>query len=242
MAKRKKIGNENWSHYKIKKFTKLANTYYADGTFKGSKIGQEEYIELLKYNRQLVRLSNKRLRELKKAGKDYYAYDSAQKFTKSAFGTTRYKENVTNPNTIRLQILSMQGFLNMKTSTVEGHLIVESNRRNTFRRMFPEMKTTDDDELNGFLRFLGEEPLRSTIFEAGKMISNDLVDLIRGRYMASNAEERDEMKRMFERYRETLSRTELGQDWREYDLGYDELEKYLKTGVDPRKSKENNDT
>lgn len=237
MAKRKRLSNENWSHYKINKFTKLANTYYADGTFKGSKIGQEEYIELLKYNRQLVRLSNKRLRALKKAGKDYYAYDSAQNFTESAFGTTRYKENITNPNTIKLQILSMQRFLNMKTSTVQGHLAVEENRRNKFREMFPEIESTND-ELDGFLRFLGEAPQRSTIFEAGKMMSGGLVDLIRGRYMESNAEQRDEIREMFKRYRETMSRTGLGQSWREYDLGYDELVEYLKTGIDPTKPKE----
>lgn len=240
MAKRKRLSNENWSHYKINKFTKLANLYYANGTFNGSKIGQEEYIELLRYNRQLARLSNKRLRELKKAKKDYYAYDSALNFTQSAFQTTRYKDNITKPNTIKLQILSMQSFLNMKTSTVAGHLSVEENRRNTFRKLFPTMESTDD-ELDGFLRFLGEAPVRSTIFESGKMMSGGLVDLIRGRYMESNAEEIEEIKKMFERYRETQERRALREGWREYDLGYDELVQYLKTGIDPTKPQEGDD-
>ena len=129
----------------------------------------------------------------------------------------------------------MQRFLNYETSTVEGHLAVEERRRTKFREMFPEMNNMDisDAELNGFLRFLGNAPLRSTIFEAGKVTSGGLVDLIRGQYFSDDAEKREEMLNMFERYRLTHESSAIGQSWTTYDLGYDELIEYLKTGEDP---------
>lgn len=229
-VKRKKFENENWTYYKINKLTKSAEHYVY-----GSKNWEQEYKELSTYNRKLARLSNQRLRELKKAGKDYYAYDSAQAFTERAYGTTRFKDKLTEPRDMKMQILAMQRFLNYETSTVEGHLAVEERRRTKFREMFPEMNDMNisDTELNGFLRFLGSAPLRSTIFEAGKVTSGGLVDLIRGQYFSDDADKREEMMKMFERYRLTHESSAIGQSWTTYDLGYDELIEYLKTGEDP---------
>lgn len=229
-VKRKKFENENWTYYKINKLTKAAEHYVY-----GSKNWEEEYKELSTYNRKLARLSNQRLRALKKAKKDYYAYDSALAFTERAYHTTRFKEKLTQPKDMKLQILAMQRFLNYKTSTVEGHLAVEEKRRNTFRGMFPELNTEkiSDEELNNFLRFLGKDALRSTIFEAGKVTSGGLVDLIRGQYFSDDVDKRDEILDMFDRFRLTQESRALGKEWDEYDLGYDELVKYLETGVDP---------
>jgi len=172
---RKKFENENWTYYKIKKLAKGADLYLA-----GSKNWQSEYNELALYNKRLARLANQRLRELKKAKKDYYAYDSAISFTDRMFGTTRYKENLESPNDMKAQILSMQRFLNFETSTVEGHKAVEIRRRDKFRQLFPDVRQATDDELDAFLRFLGKSPVRTTIFESGKGGSGTLVDLIRG--------------------------------------------------------------
>lgn len=225
--RRKKFQNENWSYYKINKLTKASERYLS-----GSRYEKEEYTELSTYNKKLARLANSRLRALKKAGKDYYAYDVAQSFTKRAYKATRYKEKLTDPKAMKLQILSMQRFLNYETSTVEGHLLVEERRRDKFRQLYPSISASDD-ELDNFLRFLGNAPLRSTIFEAGKAISGGMVDLIRGQYFASDAEKRQEMLNMFERYRITHESKAIGVKWTTYDLGYDELVEYLKTGIDP---------
>lgn len=226
-VRRKKFQNENWSYYKINKLTKASERYLS-----GSRHEKEEYTELSIYNKRLARLANSRLRALKKAGKDYYAYDVAQSFTERAYGTTRYKEKLADPKAIKLQILSMQRFLNYETSTVEGHMLVEERRRDKFRQLYPSINASDT-ELDGFLRFLGNAPLRSTIFEAGKAISGGMVDLIRGQYFAGDAEKRQEMLNMFERYRRTHESQAIGMQWTTYDLGYDELVEYLKTGIDP---------
>lgn len=226
-VRRKKFKNENWSYYKINKLSKAGERYLS-----GSKHEKEEYTELATYNRKLARLANNRLRALKKAGKDYYAYDSAQAFTTRAFSTTRYKEKLTNPKDMKLQILSMQRFLNYETSTVEGQERVEARRRETFRQLYPTIESSDE-ELDNFLRFLGSAPLRTTIFEAGKATSGGLVDLIRGQYFSGDAEKRQEILDMFDRYRKTHESQIIGMSWSTYDLGYDELIQYLKTGIDP---------
>ena len=227
-VKRKKFENENWTYYKINKLTKSAEHYVY-----GSKNWEQEYKELSTYNRKLARLSNHRWHALKKAGKDYYAYDSAQAFTERAYGTTRFKEKLTEPKAMKSQILAMQRFLNYETSTIEGHLAVEERRRNTFRKIFPNLAETGDEELNDFLRFLGNDPLRATIFETGKAISGGLVDLIRGQYFSDDIDKREEMLKMFERYRLTREKSTIGEAWTTYDLGYDELVQYLETGEDP---------
>ena len=59
---RKKFQNENWTYHKI---NKLASS--------GDK---SDLKSLTTYNRKLARLANKQLRELKKAGKDYYIGDN----------------------------------------------------------------------------------------------------------------------------------------------------------------------
>ena len=216
---RKKFQNENWTYHKI---NKLASS------------GDKSDLKALKtYNRKLARLANKQLRELKKAGKDYYAYDSAQSFTLRAYNTTRYKDNLSDPKSIKLQILSMQRFLNYETSTVAGHLAVEARRRDKFRTMYPDMVNVSDNELDDFLRFLGNAPLHSTIYEEGKVMSGQIVDLIRGQYFNSDTEKRQEILNMFERYRQTRESQQIGRAWTDYDLGYDELMQYLRTGEDP---------
>lgn len=228
-APRKKFENENWSYYRVRKLADAAEHYVA-----GSKNWELEYTELMLYNKRLARLANSRLRELKKADKDYYAYDSAISFTDRMYGTTRYKENLESPQDAKRQILSMQRFLNFETSTVEGHLAVEERRRTKFRQLFTNITDdVSDNELDSFLRFLGSAPLRTTIFEAGQGGSGTLVDLIRGQYMGKDSEHKEEIKGMFERFRATQERRTLDGEWREYDLGYDELLKYLETGEDP---------
>ena len=229
MGKRKKFTNQNWTYYRINKLTKAADLY-----MNGSKINYDEYKELSTYNKRLARLANQHLRILKKAGKDYYAYTSATTFTKRAYGTTRYKEKLESPDDIKRQILSMQRFLNYKTSTLEGHAEVEANRRMRFKTIFPSITAdVSDDELDNFLRFLGDAPMRSTIFEAGEGGSGSLVDLIRGQYIGKSEEHKEEVKKMFERFQETQSSLSFTGERRVYDLGYDQLIEYLHTGKDP---------
>lgn len=226
---RKKFENENWSYYRVRKLADAAEHYVA-----GSKNWKPEYDELMLYNKRLARLANSRLRALKKAGKDYYAYDSAISFTDRMYGTTRYKETLESPQDVKRQILSMQRFLNFETSTVEGHLAVEERRRTKFRQLFRDITDdVSDTELDNFLRFLGTAPLRTTIYESGQGGSGTLVDLIRGQYMGADSEHKEEIKGMFERYRATMERRTLDGQWRDYDLGYDELVQYLETGEDP---------
>lgn len=229
MGKRVKFTNQNWTYYRIRKLAQAADLY-----MNGSKINYDEYKELTTYNKKLARLANKHLRELKKAGKDYYAYDSAIAYTKRAYGTTRYKEKLESPDDMKRQILSMQRFLNYKTSTLAGHAEVEANRRMKFRTIFPSItEEVSDDELDNFLRFLGDAPMRSTIFESGEGGSGSLVDLIRGQYIGKSEEHKEEVRKMFERFRHTQSSLSFTGEMREYDLGYDELIEYLKTGQDP---------
>lgn len=215
--------NKNWSAYEIRRLETLAN------------IGDSQALqELTRYHNRLVRESNFRLRTLDRAGIHKYAYEKAQFKIAQLFGrNTRFKEyrkgNLPT-ETVRLQIYKMQSFLNMESSTVEGVREIEQRRLEGFRAKYAEESAgMTDEQIEAFLRFLGEKPIRKFLEHIGKVESDHIVDLLRGKFESSSEEEREIIREQIERFMATENAVSMGIKLEEKDkLYYDELQEYLK--------------
>ena len=92
--------------------------------------------ELEQIRRKLSKRANQRLRELEKAGRAYYAYDSAINFTQRTRGRKRFNESSKSDKSdmsLKEEIDTVIHFLNSKTSTLRGHKEVDKRIIQTFR-------------------------------------------------------------------------------------------------------------
>lgn len=217
---RSKQNPKDWSYTKIRKYS-----------LKAAENPNSKYMkELEKYAYRLARKANKQLAALKKNNATEWAYASSRAWTERMYGTTRYKTKGLTPEMLRLQTFAAQRYLNMPTSTVEGYNLTLMNKRNSFRVKYPEFASASDDEIDEFLRLLGNDSVRLTIKEArrSKGGSGKIVDLIRG--MWENKDEvRDEIVDAFTRYRVSLGSLTMHMDNQEV-FGYDDLINYLSKG------------
>lgn len=220
--------NQNWSWYKIRKLETL------------STVGDTKATEELRlYNNRLAREANFRLRQLASAGIKKYGYEKAQSFLTNMFGdrVTRYKQNLSEPDAIRRQILSMQRFLEYPTSTVEGVKLIETKRLQAAKaKWFTDengQAMATDEDIDAFLRMLGDDAIRRTILEEGletdetlKMTSGDVVDLIRGKFQT---DDKEVIINEFRKYQEFKESQGLGLNTAE-PYYYDDLMDYLRGG------------
>ena len=139
--------NQNWSWYKIRRLETLS-------TVGDTKAAEEVRL----YNNRLAREANFRLRQLASAGIKKYGYEKAQSFLTNMFGdrVTRYKQNLSEPDAMRRQILSMQRFLEYPTSTVEGVKLIETKRLQAAKaKWFTDengQATASDEAIEEFLK------------------------------------------------------------------------------------------
>lgn len=93
--------------------------------------------ELNKLRLRYARIANERLRNLEKAGRAFWAYDTAINYTQNAYGRNRFNESQKWRGTIPGMVEELQNiteFLNMETSTVRGSRAVDRRITNTFRK------------------------------------------------------------------------------------------------------------
>lgn len=92
--------------------------------------------ELASIRSRYARIANQRLRALEKAGRDYWAYDTATLYTQRAYGTNRFKTGKWKGNKEGLvhELEELQDFLTAESSTVSGSRRIEDRIVNTFSR------------------------------------------------------------------------------------------------------------
>ena len=93
--------------------------------------------ELNNIRLRYAKIANERLRALEKAGRDYWAYDSAVIYTQRSRGTNRFTQKKKWSGTkegLLHEVEELQAFLNMKTSTISGSKAVEQKIVDTFKR------------------------------------------------------------------------------------------------------------
>lgn len=93
--------------------------------------------ELNRIRVRYARIANARLRALEKAGRNYWAYDSAVIYTQRSRGANRFtqkKEWSGTKEGLLHEVEELQAFLNMKTSTLSGSKAVEQKIVDTFQR------------------------------------------------------------------------------------------------------------
>ena len=240
MAKNKDV-NQFWSYHNIRSLETIA------------KIGDlQSARKLAIYHNKLVRESNARLKVLQEAGITRYAYEKAMSYIKPNFGeeanyyklsTELKKDKMLSKDgryeTMRRQILSMQRFLSYETSTVEGVQRVELRRLDAAaEKWFKDENgnyTASREEIEEFLRLLGNDAIRKTILGEAEaelngvqFSSGELVEAIKIMYNQSNGDV-ELIKDAFRKYRIEKAK-EANMPYYQPKFYYDELIDYLKTG------------
>lgn len=102
---------------------------------------------------KLARRANARLRRLEKAGRAYWAYDSATVYTQKAYGKNRFPQSTRNMSerARRRNLREVQKFLGLRTSTVSGSRSVENQIVATFRSDKHKFQIDDKREFFNFL-------------------------------------------------------------------------------------------
>lgn len=186
---------------------------------------------MIKRNEKMARRANRMLDTLAKHGRTKMAYASAQNFIYSAYGggVTRYKTDLKDPNAIYQQMLSIEHFLSLKTSTLVGARHVDSIRIAAFRAKFPEQtKGMKNKQILDFFTFLSEESIDAYLNESSQYGSGDEIDSF---LYAVNQEGRqfDKIIEAVEHYNETFNNPSTKESENFY---YDDLVQYLKGGID----------
>ena len=163
---------------------------------------------------------------------NYYKLSTELKKDKMLSKDGRYE-------TMRRQILSMQRFLSYETSTVEGVQRVELRRLDAAaEKWFKDENgnyTASREEIEEFLRLLGNDAIRKTILGEAEaelngvqFSSGELVEAIKIMYNQSNGDV-ELIKDAFRKYRIEKEK-EANMPYYQPKFYYDELIDYLKTG------------
>lgn len=102
---------------------------------------------------KLARRANARLRRLEKAGRAFWAYDSATVYTQKAYGKNRFPQSPRNMSerAQRRNLREIQKFLGLRTSTVSGSRAVEKQIVDTFRSGKHNFQIADKRDFFNFL-------------------------------------------------------------------------------------------
>lgn len=102
---------------------------------------------------KLARRANARLRRLEKAGRAFWAYDSATVYTQKAYGKNRFPQSPRNMSerAKRRNLREIQRFLGLQTSTVSGSKKVDDMIVDTFRSADHGFQVIDRREFFNFL-------------------------------------------------------------------------------------------
>lgn len=195
---------------------------------KGNKRAQAA---LNKRTSSMARRANKMLDVLHKHGHTDMAYRSAMNFIQSAYGSSasRFDPRITDPNAQYQQLIAIEHFLGLKSSTLAGRRRVNDIRVASFRAKFPELtKGMSSRKILKFFDFLSEESVDAYLSEASQYSSGDEVDSF---LYAVNSEKRQlsEIQKAIELYQEHEAHPPSNEEERFY---YDDLINYLDGVID----------
>lgn len=181
----------------------------------------------------MARRANKMLDLLQKAGLTKQAYRAAQTFTSPAYGSTRYSENLTDVDAMYQQLLSIEHFLSLRTSTIAGSREVENERISTFRERYKRAQNMTRRQIVDFFDFLDDENVSDFIDEEGYYESKYSVDDFL--YITSEVgRSKDRVKQAIGLYMERRDNPLYNDKQKFY---YDDLINYLHGGIDFRVDK-----
>lgn len=181
----------------------------------------------------MARRANKMLDLLQKAGLTKQAYRVAQTFTSPAYGSTRYSENLTDVDAMYQQLLSIEHFLSLRTSTITGSKEVENERISTFRQRYKRAKNMTRRQILDFFDFLDDENVSDFIDEEGYYESKYSVDDFL--YVTNEVgRSKDRVKQAIGLYMERRDNPLYNDKQKFY---YDDLINYLHGGIDFRVDK-----
>lgn len=184
-------------------------------------------------NALMARRANKMLDLLQKAGLTKQAYRAAQTFTNPAYGSTRYSENLTDVDAMYQQLLSIEHFLSLRTSTIAGSKEVENERISTFRQRYKRAQNMTRRQILDFFDFLDDENVSDFIDEEGYYESKYSVDDFL--YITNEVgRSRDRVKQAIGLYMERRDNPLYNDKQKFY---YDDLINYLHGGIDFRVDK-----
>lgn len=181
----------------------------------------------------MARRANKMLDLLQKAGLTKQAYRAAQTFTNPAYGSTRYSENLTDVDAMYQQLLSIEHFLSLRTSTIAGSKEVENERISTFRQRYKRAQNMTRRQILDFFDFLDDENVSDFIDEEGYYESKYSVDDFL--YITNEVgRSKDRVKQAIGLYMERRDNPLYNDKQKFY---YDDLIDYLHGGIDFRVDK-----
>lgn len=181
----------------------------------------------------MARRANKMLDLLQKAGLTKQAYRAAQTFTNPAYGSTRYSENLTDVDAMYQQLLSIEHFLSLRTSTIAGSKEVENERISTFRQRYKRAQNMTRRQILDFFDFLDDENVSDFIDEEGYYESKYSVDDFL--YVTNEVgRSKDRVKQAIGLYMERRDNPLYNDKQKFY---YDDLINYLHGGIDFRVDK-----
>lgn len=184
----------------------------------------------------MARRANKMLDLLQKAGLTKQAYRAAQTFTNPAYGSTRYSENLTDVDAMYQQLLSIEHFLSLRTSTIAGSKEVENERISTFRQRYKRAQNMTRRQILDFFDFLDDENVSDFIDEEGYYESKYSVDDFL--YITNEVgRSKDRVKQAIGLYMERRDNPLYNDKQKFY---YDDLIDYLHGGIDFRVDKKTN--
>ena len=165
--------------------------------------------ELKQITRDLQRIANNRLRKLEQTD---YAYGNVYDTTMQYFEQTG-RRSFTLPKDMRANAkqdigasayhyaLRVRAFVASPETTISGQKAIERDRFETFRYSFPEAADMSDDELRGFLKFMGNSGMDAYLDVYGGY-SGEEVEEILHEYIRGDAGERAKMAEIFKQYEE----------------------------------------
>lgn len=196
--------------------------------------GNPEALQRLQAKNVLMaRRANRMLDLLQKAGLTKQAYRAAQTFTNPAYGSTRYSENLTDVDAMYQQLLSIEHFLSLRTSTIAGSKELENERISTFRQRYKRAQNMTRRQILDFFDFLDDENVSDFIDEEGYYESKYSVDDFL--YVTNEVgRSKDRIKQAIGLYMERRDNPLYNDKQKFY---YDDLINYLHGGIDFRVDK-----
>ena len=123
----------------------------------GTEFLNDDVLSLSRLNAirlRYARVANERLRNLEKAGRDFWAYDVAVDYTQKAHGRNRFNQSQQWKGTVKglvSEIQELSKFLNLETSTVRGQHAVDRRIIKIFRDEKHGLKLNDPRVFFDFL-------------------------------------------------------------------------------------------
>lgn len=171
---------------------------------------------------RLAKNANQRLRELEKAGLDFYAYDKAANYLRThrpESGAVRFSQSANylsgkeNQAALKHEITVLQDFLLSESSTVAGQKAIEARRIQTFgnwkpkgaRANFKGIDMSREAGTKAFYRFLNSE----TFKKLRKVFSSEQIFMAYKNGSVDGSHAQEKIQRKFKEYVESSERKSI---------------------------------